>query len=291
MFEVSPMNRTKGVVIARCFGGLGNQLFIYAAAKRLALTNNAQLRLDIRSGFEQDNPFENHYSLRHFNIDDPIASEEESYLGINGPKRRYWSRKISSFLPFQKRFHIKHEGGFEPRLLSRKVTGKLYLQGYWQDERYFKDIKEIIRQKFKIVTPHESTTLEFEQKIKSSNAVCLHARRKNYEHAISEDYYNKAIDFIAARVSNPHFFCFSDAPEWFAKNLRIDHPFTVVDANDDQKDYEDLYLMTLCNHYILANSTFSWWGAWLGDNPDKIVVAPEKWGYDTTIPKEWTAMS
>ncbi|MBU0730883.1 MAG: alpha-1,2-fucosyltransferase [Proteobacteria bacterium] len=278
----------KGKLIARVYGGLGNQLFMYAAAKRLALKNNIPLKLDIHSGFEDD-PFNRDYCLRHFDVHEEIADPRESFVADNGEKRRYHARKINRFLPYRMKTYIEQQEAFESRLLDLRVSGQLYLQGYWQDERYFADIEQVIRRSFTITVPHDEENKLIAQKIKGENAVCLHARRQNYVHALPVEYYQKAIAYIVERVEDPHFYCFSDDPAWF-NTLKLQHPFTIISHNSEEKNYEDLWLMQQCRHYIIANSTFSWWGAWLNPDPGKIVVAPAQWGYDTAIPDSWVAM-
>jgi hypothetical protein len=275
-----------GKIIARVWGGLGNQLFMYAAAKRLALLNGVPLKLDITSGYLNDK-FIRQYCLGHFNINEEIASPWESYVSVWGHQRRKIERKINRHIPLQYKSYIKQDRSIESELLGLRVTRRLYLQGYWQDEQYFKDIQELIQDSFKITTQHDDENVKWAQRISESNAVGLHARRINYKFALPAQYYYRAIKHLAQRISNPHFFCFSDDPEWIFKNLSIDYPFTVIDHNQEDRNYEDLWLMTKCKHFIIANSSFSWWGAWLNPNPDKIVIAPATWGYNTTVPKEW----
>jgi hypothetical protein len=123
-------------------------------------------------------------------------------------------------------------------------------------------------------------------RIAGCNAVSLHVRRGDYVsnpdssrvHGLcGADYHQAAVRRIAEVVPQPHLFVFSDDPQWAAGNLHLDHPATIVTGNDTRRDYEDLHLMSLCKHHIVANSSFSWWGAWLDTNPDKIVIAPERW--------------
>lgn len=277
--------RVSRTLVARIFGGMGNQLFIYAAAKRLALKSNSVLKLDVLSGYLED-PYKRKYCLDHFNIQEEIATPFESYISKCGGKRRYWAKKLNRILPFRKKFYFEQDRPLDPRILDCKISNKLYLQGYWQDEKYFKDIEDYIRKRFRIVTPHDPENNNIAEKMSVVNAVCLHARRNDYEYALTRDYYSKALEYVAERVENPHFFCFSDDPKWFS-TLDITFPVTIVEQKSEDKNYEDLWLMTQCRHYIIANSTFSWWGAWLNKNSEKIVISPAKWGYDTAVPKEW----
>jgi hypothetical protein len=275
------------MVIVRLVGGLGNQLFIYAAARRLALKNNVRLKLDIISGFQRDF-YRRQYCLNKFNIKAEIASPTESFMGILGRIRRKAVRKISQLRKFEKRMYIVEESNdFDPRLLSLKTNRIVFLEGYWQSEKYFKDIENIIREDFEIISEHDLQNLNMAKKIESSNAVCLHVRRlhgvANMEgaqplpdaEALEIDYYNRAVAFIAKRVSNPVFYCFGDYPKWMLENIKINFPTVFITHNNsDEKSHEDLWLMSLCKHFIICNSTFSWWGAWLASNQDKIVIAP-----------------
>lgn len=136
------------------------------------------------------------------------------------------------------------------------------------------------------------TNEQVAQNILSVNAVSLHVRRGDYVSNLtinqfhgtcSLEYYNQAIAQIAKKVETPHFFVFSDDPEWVKSNLKIDYSITIVDHNNADKNYEDIRLMSLCKHHIIANSSFSWWGAWLCRNPNKIVIAPLKWFNDKSI--------
>lgn len=279
----------KGVVIAKVEGGLGNQMFIYAAAKGLAVRNNVPLKLDVVSGYLND-VYGRQFCLDHFNIEAEIATPKESFTTNFGPKRRYWTRKMNRLLPFSHRSYIEEEKVFDKRLLGLKVIRSVYLQGYWQDERYFKDIEDIIRKDFTIATDHEEANIKLAERISGSNGVCLHARRGDYPHALPIAYYKEAIKYVTQKVQNPHFYCFSDDSSWIEQNLVVAHPSTVIRNNNEMRSYEDLWLMSKCRHFIVANSSFSWWGAWLNPDPNKVVVAPARWGYDTAIPKTWKAL-
>jgi hypothetical protein len=273
------------VVIAKVMGGLGNQLFIYAAAKRLSVINDASLKLDINSAYAEDG-YDRVYSLNHFRINAEYATSEEVYELDVGTRRnlRYHVNKI---LPFRYKYFIREDKLFDPRLLNLKIANKVYLDGYWQDENYFKDIESIIRKDFEIVSPHNHINIEMAKEMSESNAICLHARRLEYEHLLSAEYYYRAIKYMSKRVPNPHLYCFSDDIEWIKNNIAINYPVTYISHNEESKDYENLWLMTQCKHYIIANSTFSWWGAWLNPDSSKIIIAPKDWGYRAAIPKDW----
>lgn len=279
------LSKSKGMVIAKVEGGLGNQLFIYGAAKRLAIRNHVSLKLDIVSGYKDD-VYGRSYGLDRFNIDAEVATVGESYASAGGKRKRYVARKINKVVPWRLRYYIEEET-VGLRLLDLRVSGKVYLQGYWQDERYFKDIESILRRELTLIESPDEENRVWAEKIAGTQAICLHARRKDYEHALSRTYYEKAIEYLVRKIEHPHFFCFSDDPKWIEKNLRFDFPFSILTHNNGAKAHYDLMLMARCRHFIVANSTFSWWGAWLNPSRDKIVVAPARWGYDTKIPQSW----
>jgi len=196
---------------------------------------------------------------------------------------------------------------FDPRVFSKNGT---YFNGFWQTEKYFKDIEPIIRKELTLINPFSKKSEILLEKIKNSNAVSVHVRRyitsadKNYPNVsdifgtCSIDYYKKAMEYVSQHEKNPHFFIFSDNYGWAIKNFKS-LPYSITYAkNDDSKDYEDLMLMASCKHNIIANSSFSWWGAWLNSNKNKIVIAPNQWfnnvkaSVDTkdVVPKSWIKM-
>lgn len=279
------------MVVVRLKGGVGNQLFMYAAARRLSLKNNVPLRLDVSSGFHHDY-YQRNYRLNHFNIKAEIASSYQSFNGISGRVRRQILRMISRCYKFEQRLYLDEESWeFDPRLFNLRVNGIIYLEGYWAREKYFKDIEGMIRDELQIVTKHDAENLALAAKIQSTNSVCIHVRRLRglpgktdaqsdpSNPALPADYYKKGIEIIASKIAEPVFYCFGDYPQWVAENVKIDYPIVIINHNKDEKDYEDLWLMSLCKHLIISNSTFSWWGAWLSNYNDKIVIVPEANSY------------
>lgn len=278
---------SKGAVVARLMGGLGNQLFIYAASRRLSFVNNVPLKLDI-SGYSEDQ-FDRSYSLGHFKTDQEFISHEDAN-NLNLAKKKAVKYHVNKFLPFKCKTYIRENSLFDPRLLTLKVDKNVYLDGYWQDENYFEDIEAVIRSDLEIVSPIGKRHLEFAKKINAANAVCIHARRINYEHLLTADYYDAAVKLMAGKVQYPHFFCFADDISWIKANIKIEEPVTYIENDAESKDYEILWLMMQCNHYIIANSTYSWWAAWLNSCPEKIVIAPRKWGYRASVPERWISL-
>jgi hypothetical protein len=178
----------------------------------------------------------------------------------------------------------------------------VYLEGYWQSPKYFFDIKNIIGYEFTVKTGPDQVNKELMEKISQVEAVSVHVRRGdyvsnpatgNYHGVCSLDYYRTAVATITGRVRQPHFFIFSDDPAWAEKNLSVIGPKTVIERNGPERGHEDMRLMSLCRHHIIANSSFSWWGAWLCEKTDKIVISPKRWfkkeDIDTKdlVPESW----
>ena len=292
-------------IILKLKGGLGNQLFSYAAARRLSIINQAELVIDKISGFKYDHRYKRQFLLDHFNIQARFANKYERFIAFNRIFR-YFRIKLSQNKPFEKRkYLIQEKNDFDPRLLDLRINGTLNFEGYWQRELYFKDIEEIIRQDLEIIPPKDELNKSIAEIIQKSDAVCIHVRwfappytkyaSKNSKN-IDKVYYDEAISMICHKINNPYFFIFSDFPDDTAKLLDLHkNNATFISHNQgDENSYADLWLMSLCKHFIIANSTFSWWGAWLSLNPDKIVIAPKKvkneegaWGFKGLIPEQW----
>lgn len=289
-------------IVPRIFGGLGNQLFCYAAARGMALTNNAELIIDDVSGFARDHAYQRHYQLDHFNIPCRKATPFER-LEPFSRVRRVLKRKWSQCIPFAERAYIQQQGiDFDPRLLAVKPRGTVYLEGYWQSEGYFKDVEATIRQDLQIKPPTDAANLAMAAQIRNCTAVAVHVRffdepRAQGINNAPGDYYARAVERMASIAPDAHYFVFSDQPE--AARIRIplpDERVTLVSHNrGDEHAYADLWLMTQCQHFIIANSTFSWWGAWLSDHAHKKVIAPGfemrqgkmSWGFVGLLPRAW----
>jgi hypothetical protein len=261
-------------VIIRLKGGLGNQLFSYAAAKSLSHINGSELVIDNISGFVRDRKYNRHYQLKHFNISARLATSSERMEPF-GRLQRHLMKKMSTLKKFEIRKYIEQEkNDYDDRFLKIQTKGAVYLDGYWQSEQYFVNIENIIRKEFVITPPTDERNNRIAEHIRSLNAVCLHIRwfdkpniekGEDFSNNIEKEYYEKAISLICTQTSNPHFFIFSDYPSDavnFFSDLNED--FTVVNHNQgDESAYADLWLMSMCKHFVIANSTFSWWAAWL----------------------------
>ena len=280
------------MIIVEIIGGLGNQLFQYATARRLAHVSNQPFKLDL-TFFKKYDP--SPYRLNFFNIKESIANNDEINKYKSEQSHSLYAKVLKkitgkSILCNGKNHIQQSEFHFNKKVL--KVKGDVYLEGYWPNEKYFIDIEKIIRKEFTLINAINCQNKKMANKINSVNAVSLHIRRGDYigNSFFSEcsiDYYYDAINYINSSIDNPHFFIFSDDINWVIDNLKIEFPKEYVDFNDVFTDYEDLRLMSLCKHNIIANSTFSWWGAWLNSNENKIIIAPKIWYNNYTYQKQY----
>jgi len=292
------------MIVIRLKGGLGNQFFEYALERRLTYFNHAQFKLDI-SAYRTDNSRIRTYGLHHFNIVENIATDEDlKTLGIKEERalKRILSKALERRKPIYKRRRINEQVllGFHPEILE--ITQDAYLDGYWQSEKYFLEIAKVIRAEFTPRDKMDTVNEEMASEMAGASSISLHIRRGDYvadptinriHGTCSLDYYSKCIDEVSQMIQDPHFYVFSDDIQWARTNLNLEHPVTFIDNNNQENDFKDLYLMTKCKHHIIANSSFSWWGAWLAENKDKIVFAPSRWfndprpGDKDLIPESW----
>lgn len=299
-------------VIIKITGGLGNQLFQYAMGRTIAIEKNVPLWLDI-SFFNNDDPYNRVYVLNQFNIKaDKILFEP--YLD-----KKYLNRLASLYKKIDQSRDKKHKifinepdflddskasmenyfrGGpchkFDEFFLS-SISNNIVLNGYWQSEKYFKKIKSILLEDLKIIANIPASIRAFATQITSVNAVCIGIRQYTDSEASSNhfkltaEYYEKAIELISSKVENPHFFIFTLETQWAEENIKSNFPITLITPNTSNEDaYLDLYLISQCKHFIIANSTYHWWGAYLSRNKEKVVIAPKQgWGNSEPLPDEW----
>ena len=288
------------MVIVRLTGGLGNQLFQYAAGFRLAQATHASLKLDTLS-YRQDP--QRRYELGNFCTSAQIAEGRE--IGLFQGRQRIRAIKCSLYQRVPSRFQkwkwIRQPSlRFCPEILN--LEGNVYLDGAWQSEKYFTDVAELVRHEFTLKDKANGVNQTMADQILSTNAVCIHIRRGDYIHnprtrAIHEvcslNYYERALRLLTEVEPTLHVYVFSDDPGWARDNLSFSHSVTVVDHNPPDQAHEDLRLMSLCRHHIIANSSFSWWGAWLCTHSGKRVFAPNRWfnaqhyNIHDIVPAEW----
>ncbi len=292
------------MIISHIIGGLGNQMFQYAAGRALSLERGQSLRLDI-SGFAGYGLHQGFELQRIYNCPVEIATENEvrSILGwqFSSGIRRIVARSSMSVLR-RNEFVVEPHFHYWPGI--NHVPQNCYLAGYWQSEKYFQSHAAVIRADFTFRPPLTQRNAELVEQIGSLNAISLHVRRGDYAtnpkttatHGLCAlEYYQSAIEYISKRIDQPNFYIFSDDTVWARENLKIDFPCRYVVHNEGPESYNDMRLMSLCKHHIIANSSFSWWGAWLNPDPDKIVVAPRKWfangnNVNDLFPQGWVTL-
>ena len=280
-------------VCARVRGGLGNQLFIYATACALALRNGAELLLDTHSALANDR-------WRQYRLDAFATSARIAPTGsffVSTPRyRRTPIRWASRLLPYARRAYVEQPWlQFVPALLTLQVRADVYLDGFWQSEEYFAPQADAIRRELVFRTAPDEENAGWLGRIRSVESVAVHCRRTDGPVFLPESYYTAAARLVAERCREPQFFVFSDDPEWSTARLRFAGPTWHIRHNNRPRgECEDFRLMTACRHFITANSTFSWWGAWLGGDKTKQVFTPapyHEWGSATRLPAEWTQVA
>lgn len=282
-------------------GGIGNQLFQYAFARKMQIITQDVVKIDSESFFkifkEKKIKDSRSFLLSSFNC----LYEEASNDDIKKIRNRYglFSKVLRKF---SNKFIYKYNITYNPDIFQ--IKGDKYIEGYWQSPNYFSDIREILLEELMPVNTFSHVALEYKKKIIESNSVSLHIRRGDYLSsqvldrygACSLLYYSSAIKSMNEMVQNPYFYVFSDDINWAIENFnKFDGNFVFI-KNEGLTDVEELLLMSLCQHNIIANSTFSWWAAWLNKNNEKKVIAPDPWfdkePYDKDlIPKSWKKIS
>lgn len=277
------------MIIVRLTGGLGNQLFQYAIGKALAIVSNEKMMFDV-SSYACDTL--RNYELGVFNLGIDLADstdvkkiQEASPFIIDRIKFKVLRKSIPYY-----RFPVLKEQSFNFDVNYTNFRNRhVYLEGYWQSENYFKHIKQILLTDLKL----DESTLSIEIKCyqqgieRSNSSVSLHIRRGDYisnptttaYHGICDlAYYDQAMLTIEKHIDNPIYYVFSDDKEYVKEVFA--HKKNVIIIENISKDYEELILMSMCKHNIIANSSFSWWGAWLNQHKDSIKIAPKKWFND-----------
>lgn len=308
--------------------GLGNQMFQYAAARALSLEKNVPLKVDIRSyeGYSR-----REYELeKFFNLQTEKATiaECDSYYYAH-PVKKTWNKifpnnKIREytlpydergtkrfllmsydkiFPPYKRSTYIEPHYHYDENFLS--TSSNVYLQGFWMSWRYFSKYDTIIRRDFTFRHNMVERLKSFAAKLQNETSVSLHIRRTDFaapgmlqlKGLLPPSYYGKAIELLQSKFSDAVFYIFSDDLNWVKENIQVENvQLKFIDKSVASSPLDDFYLLSQCRHNIIANSTFSWWAAYLNNNPDKIVVAPKKWYVHPSInckdvfPPLWTVM-
>ena len=274
------------MIVIQIYGGLGNQFFQYAFGRRLAQAKGVPLGLDI-AHYQQDR--RRAYGLGHFNIQARPVTPQEALRaqGRAGQSllARAWRQRHRLLSYYRRRLVIEQRPFvYDPRLLQ--VRSDAYLRGYWQNEKYFAPIGDRLRAELTLKAPLSPASAAMAAEIDRTEAVGVHVRRGDYAEVpitrerhglVSLEYYQRCARQVLDEHPRSVFYMFSDDPAWVAGNLDLGGPCVLVDHNGPERDFEDLYLLSRCRHFIIANSTFSWWAAWLSIWPTKRVFAPSRW--------------
>ena len=263
------------MIISRLLGGAGNQLFQYAAGRALADHLQCHLTLDsryVQGSQDRGNCFA-HFADARFEQNTPLPPAKQDGFLRYGLWRKFGKSP---------KFCREQSLSFNPQFFD--LDQNSYLHGYWQSPRYFGASEDKIRKDLRFTTPLDTPNLEMAAQIAAAKTpVSVHVRRGDYMasgsfQACTEDYYIRALDHLSDRLGTPlTCFVFSNDPGWAVENLDLGQERVIVDLNDEASGHHDMHLMSLCAHHVIANSTFSWWGAWLNPDPDKLVVAPQNW--------------
>jgi hypothetical protein len=271
------------MIIVKLMGGLGNQLFQYAAGRSLAHAKQTDFFIDPTFYDNQSGNIEKrNFALEAFNIKPAFATKTHLNRFDNPTLFLKATDKLRPY--YRKRYYSEQHFHFDTNFFQ--ASSSVVLVGFWQSEKYFQPISDVIRKEFTITGDLSDKTKDVKQAIVHSNSVSIHIRRGDYvknpetlrNHGVCEvEYYERAMKLISDSVSNPSYFVFSDDITWVKENLNVNGSVTFINHNDGAHAYEDMYLMSQCKHNIIANSTFSWWAAWLNNNENKKVIAPKKW--------------
>jgi len=290
-------------VIIKIIGGVGNQMFQYAFAYSLSQKINVPLKIDI-SAFEFYDIRQ--YALDHYCIDLDIATEDDVCRLKYPPESlvaKFIRKLIRQSKLLAKTYYKESSFQFDKNVFNQ--SGDVYFEGYWQSEKYFSNYRVDLLKLFVLKDPVHAKSRFYQQQILDSHAVSLHIRRGDYvtdektnsfHGTCNLNYYKNAVSYITSQGKNPCFFVFSDDLSWAKANLGFIENFSFIELGTDSLDHEEMWLMSQCEHNIIANSSFSWWGAWLNQHPNKIVIAPCRWFTDSSIdtrdliPETWVRL-
>jgi hypothetical protein len=280
------------MITVRLSGGMGNQMFQYACGRALSLKYNTDLQLD--TAYLLDRRPRKNFTFRDYDLDVfNITADVMSF------KKASWKllfeKGISKLL---KPRGVEKGFAFDPAVL--RLGPNVLLQGYWQSPHYFSEISDTVREDFSLKGSLSQESKMLLEEIKNTKSVCVHVRRGDYVRNVYHDiglekaYYDRGLRFISDKKGIGKVYIFSDDLEWCKEHLKF--PFETMYVGQEyagKKGEGHLILMSNCKHFIIPNSTFSWWAAWLCTNPEKIVIAPKQWFADDTIdsadliPEEW----
>ena len=278
-------------------GGLGNQLFTYASARRLAIKNNSNLILNSKFGFYKDTTFNRNFELSNFYLTDNIHNNiNKSNHNLNKIQRKFLIIYSNLFKINNRKYILENNNINFDDIINLNLQKNIFFEGYWQNEIYFKDTKNILIKELSLKISLNDENKNLLNKIKKTNSVCIHIR--NYDqnkisikNNIPIEYYKNAISYLESKFNNLHFYIFSDSN--YLDMTFLNKKSTIVDINlKNNEDFYDLELMKNCNFLILANSSFSWWAGWLCNHNNVIYTDMKKYNstslYNPKMLDSWT---
>ncbi len=295
---------TMSTIVIRFNGGLGNQMFQYALGRSLSTLPGTRVLFDM--DFFDLPPGEHTpraFGLNAFHAQCDRATPTQIGLAKQrGSSLRAWLHAIHPRLALDR---SRRERGFafDPTVLDH--SGTAYFDGYWQSERYFNRVVQTLRQEFRFRLPLDPERAAWAERIQERPSVSVHVRRGDYishpaasAHFIpcDETYYDAAMNNLLQVAPNAEFFVFTDDPLWARNHMRTTNTLHFIAADPGAPAAADMHLMSLCKHHIIANSSYSWWGAWLNNKPGKQVIAPIRWFTDPSmdtrdlIPPTWARL-
>jgi hypothetical protein len=269
-------------------------MFIYAACKHIAKLNNAEIVIDYVTGFKYDTFYKRNFRLNVFELNINLANYFEMFLPFDKLFRKIYQTFLKNSFINEKNLI------YDENILNIKFNGKCWFEGYWQNEKYFIDIAEEIKNDFIIKNIYKEIGNKYINLILQSESVAIHFRNFSSINTLinsnlDSNYYNNAISYINARVLNPQYYVFVDNPS--IEQLEYIHRISNAILIKTDSEITDMYLMSSCKYLIIANSSFSWWAAWLASYPNKIVIAPKKQkininsGFSSIeIPSNWVSL-
>jgi hypothetical protein len=293
------------MIITKLIGGVGNQMFQYAAGLVLSIKNDTSLKMDINFLLDKSPRYYRHtqrdYGMDMFRISGKIAIKEEISkftLPRTGNKYLFHFKKR-----FTKEYHVFAEASLLKLNDFFEIPGNAYLDGYWQKYAFFSDYAEVVNNEYQFSNPISNDSIPIINQIKESNSVCVIFRRGDFvDHPeldiLDLEYYYQSITIVRNNFPDAKFFIFSDDITW-CKKYFITTQLNVVfveECHTGKNGENYLQLIASCNHFIIPNSSFAWWGAWLGNSPNKLVIAPKKWYRSQSLkenpilPPEWISL-
>lgn len=276
------------MLVVNLKGGLGNQMFQYALYTKLQ-QKGKQVYLDYSQIATEMQALNRSTIFSDFRLDRTYNLQR-----MQGPFGTLYRRfLIRAFRKLTNVLREKEESVYDAQVMQIKNG---YLDGYWQSEKYFLGCEEELRQRLQFKQELSDANRAILEKIRSAKCpISIHVRLGDYQQAenaglfgniCTRAYYEKAIAFCREKYEEAAFFVFSNEPQKAVEMLNLPNA-TIVDVNDELSAWADMYLMSKCHHNIIANSSFSWWAAWLNENPDKVIIAPSKWINGKQTPDIW----